>query len=72
MKPDKIIVKPADGKKVKDPATMQFIPDEGKTVDNISYWHRRAKDGDVVISLPKKTAKPVSDKEAKPAKTKEK
>jgi hypothetical protein len=72
MKPSKVIVTPVDGKTVRDPSTMEPLPPEGRLVDNISYWQRRAKDKDVVMTLPPKPMREnARDKEAKQAKTKQ-
>jgi hypothetical protein len=43
-------VKPAEGRAVRDPETMQLLPDEGAVVrDNDPFWTRRVLDGDVVV-----------------------
>lgn len=49
-----MFVKPAPGLKIRDPEMKDLIPDEGRNVsDDDLYWHRRLRDGDVV--LPEKT-----------------
>lgn len=50
-------LKPAkDTLKVRDPATGEYLPTEGKEVEVTSYWRRRIKDGDVVeASKPRKS-----------------
>lgn len=45
-----MFVKPADGRKVRDPVTKRHIPDEGKEVPETSYWLRRIAAGDVQIA----------------------
>lgn len=45
-------VKPAQGLKVRDPRTMNFIPAEGfelREGENTTYWTRRIKTGDVLV-----------------------
>lgn len=72
MKPSKIIVTPVAGKIVRDPSTMEPLPPEGRLVDNMSYWQRRAKDKDVIMTLPPKAMREnVKNKEAKQAETKQ-
>lgn len=43
-----MFVKPAAGLKVRDPATMRLLPDDGQDVPENSFWHARLRDGDVV------------------------
>ncbi|TAM50227.1 MAG: DUF2635 domain-containing protein [Paraburkholderia sp.] len=45
-----MLVKPAPGLKIRDPELKDLIPDEGREVaaDDL-YWHRRLRDGDVVL-----------------------
>jgi hypothetical protein len=43
-------VKPAEGRAVRDPRTMNLLPDEGAEVsDRDVFWRRRLRDGDVVL-----------------------
>lgn len=43
-------VKPAEGRAVRDPQTMQLLPDEGAVVpDDDPFWTRRVLDADVEI-----------------------
>lgn len=43
-------IKPASPElKIRDPKTKEIIPVEGKLVEMNSFWHRRIKDGDMVI-----------------------
>lgn len=45
-----MFVKPAPGLKIRDPELKDLIPDEGRKVsDDDLYWHRRLRDGDVVL-----------------------
>ncbi|WP_227459313.1 DUF2635 domain-containing protein [Cupriavidus pauculus] len=41
-------VKPAEGLKVRDPVTKQFIDDAHEIDPTDFYWNRRLRDGDVV------------------------
>jgi hypothetical protein len=41
-------VKPAEGRQVRDPSTMQLLPAEGREVPDNQFWRRRLRDGDVV------------------------
>ncbi len=56
-----MFVKPAPGLKIRDPDLKDLIPDEGRDVPESNlYWHRRLRDGDVVLVPPvppKKTAR---------------
>jgi hypothetical protein len=46
----KILVKPAEGRRVLHPRSFLPVPAEGMKVNaNESYWLRRIKDGDVII-----------------------
>jgi hypothetical protein len=43
-------VKPAPGRAVRDPTSMQLLPDEGAVVpDDDPFWTRRVLDGDVEV-----------------------
>lgn len=46
---DKVYVIPAEGLKVRDPVTLEHIPDEGAFVPQTTYWRRRIKCRDVAI-----------------------
>jgi len=60
--PEMITVYPVpDGPKVRDPQTLQHVPDEGLAVVRTTYWLRRINEGDVTTSKP-------TAKQAKPAK----
>ena len=46
-----MLVKPAPGLKVRDPATMQLVPDTGLDVSETDvFWARALRDGDVLES----------------------
>ena len=45
-----LCIKPRDGLTVRDPRTAKPLPDYGKEVPAVSYWRRRLKDGDVVVT----------------------
>jgi len=42
-------VKPAPGKQVLNPRTMQLLPDRGDSVDASSYWWRRIQRQEAVL-----------------------
>lgn len=44
---EKLFVKPAAGRLVRDPVTLQALSDDGAEVTRSSYWLRRLRDGDV-------------------------
>lgn len=46
-----IDIHPAPGKKVPDPVLGDFLPEEGRTVTQTTYWIRRLRDGDVLPGL---------------------
>jgi hypothetical protein len=43
------MVKPAEGRAVRDPNTKELLPREGRNVPNDMFWRRRLRDGDVVM-----------------------
>jgi hypothetical protein len=52
-----MFVKPADrvneeGRPIltRDPDLGDFLPAEGRNVPETTYWHRRVRDGDVVVA----------------------
>ena len=48
-----MFVKPNADLKVRDPVMRDFLPAEGREVDdNDLYWHRRLRDKDVVLAAP--------------------
>jgi hypothetical protein len=62
----RIIPKP--GAPIRDPATLQRIPEEGFTVERVSaYWKRRAAEGGVTVTTEPKPAtaapSPVTEQE---------
>ena len=48
------VLKPAEGRLVRDPVTKQPLPPEGKEVEMSSYWTRRVASGEVVEVQPEK------------------
>lgn len=50
-------VRTAPGIKIRDPDLLDFIPDEGREVPNSDFWHRRLRDGDVILGAPAAAAK---------------
>jgi len=49
---------PLPGISVYDPQVRDFLPPEGREVEENTYWKRRIKDGDVTVG---KTPKVVKD-----------
>ena len=47
------LVKPKNGKKVRDPKTYKHVPEKGLKIEKIdTFWFRRERDGDVeIVSL---------------------
>lgn len=56
----RVLLKPAEGRLVRNPDTYEALPAEGKAVEMNSYWQRRLIAGDVVIHSP--TSSAVKDK----------
>lgn len=53
-----MFVKPAAGRRVRDPRSKIPLPDSGAEVsDSDSYWVRRLQDGDVVLVVPSQPTK---------------
>lgn len=52
---------PKDGRSVPDPVRGDFLPAEGRNVDENIYWHRRVASGEVTVKAaePEETAPPV-------------
>lgn len=42
-----MLIKPKRGRSVPDPARGDLLPEEGRNVEESSYWHRRIADGDI-------------------------
>lgn len=67
---DRVFIKPRKGLRVKDPVTMEPLPETGKKVSaDLIYWKRRIKAGDVELCKPEpktifKTSKTVTDERA--------
>lgn len=40
---------PKDGRSVPDPVRGDFLPAEGRNVDENIYWHRRVVSGEVTV-----------------------
>lgn len=61
-----MIVKPRPGVRVRDPRTLQHIPETGIEVsDTDTFWARRLADGDVVLVAPEKPTAAAPAKKAK-------
>ena len=43
-------VKPSTGLRIVDPLLRDFLPEDGRLVTPSDYWHRRLRDGDVVLT----------------------
>lgn len=50
-------VKALPGRRVRDPKTMQLLPENGKRVHVDQHWLRRVKAGDVALGLAPATLK---------------
>lgn len=57
-------IKPAPGRAVRDPRTMQLLSGSGERKPRSSYWLRRLADGDVVEVETKKAKSPKPKDEA--------
>lgn len=44
-----MFVKPNPDRQVPDPVKQDYLPPEGREVENSQYWQRRVQDGDVTI-----------------------
>jgi hypothetical protein len=45
-----IFIIPRKDMKIADPVANDFLPAEGREVENSTYWSRRIQDEDVVVS----------------------
>ena len=43
-----MFVIPKKGYKIPDPALNDYLPEDGRDVEESHYWYRRLRDGDVV------------------------
>lgn len=50
-----MFVKPAAGMLVPDPVLSDYLPAEGREVQDSPYWRRRERDGDVTVGDPPAT-----------------
>lgn len=57
-----IYVKPAEGYKIHDPELLDYIPAEGRLVNESDYWHRRLRDKDVTLEEAPAAADPAPKK----------
>lgn len=46
---DKLYIKPAPGRAVRDPVTQQLLTADGEQKPRTPFWLRRLADGDVVV-----------------------
>lgn len=58
----RMFMKPAEGRKVRDPISLRHLPDEGAYVPEDTFWLRRKQDGDVVDAIPPADEKPKAAK----------
>ena len=58
-----IYLKPKEGALVRNPKSMQILPEVGTYVEYNSYWRRRVKDGSVIVGKPER--KPLSSQNNK-------
>lgn len=61
MESKRVIVKPKEGLKMRDPVTMQWIPAEGMEVEHDTFWVRQEMHGCVTI-----LSVPMSEQDATP------
>lgn len=61
--PEKVFLKPArPGLVVRDPATMEPLPDAGAYKSPSIYWKRRIREGSVILDDPPKNPKKTDGK----------
>ena len=53
----RVQLRPAEGRRVRDPASGDVMPAEGMEVTMDIYWRRRLDDGDVVVVPARKPSK---------------
>jgi Protein of unknown function (DUF2635). len=46
--PTTFFIKPAEGLRIADPQTGEYLPENGRICPRSGFWLRRLKDGDVV------------------------
>jgi len=52
------MVRPLMGYKIRNPETMQHLPEQGQVVKKSSYWIRRKKEGSIeIIDQPSRLSK---------------
>lgn len=49
---ERLFVRPAEGLRVRDPQSKLHIPTTGRWVPRDSFWLRRLRSGDVVVTDP--------------------
>lgn len=57
----KLKIKPALGLKIRDPQTLALLPEDGKEVEQSSFWIRRIQAGDVLLIDDKKPIGEISE-----------
>ena len=45
-----VVVKPAEGRSMRDPMTRHLITESGVKVPLSAYWRRRIEDGDLTVA----------------------
>lgn len=58
----RVRIRPRPGVKIRDPRTLEHLPEEGKEVELDTYWRRRLKSQDVEL-IPPDQSKPAPDAE---------
>lgn len=64
--PNTFFIKPAPGRRLADPVTGAYLPEDGALMSRSGFWLRRLKDGDVIEikqAAPQETAKKAGKKE---------
>ncbi|MDR2051137.1 MAG: DUF2635 domain-containing protein [Deltaproteobacteria bacterium] len=50
--PETFFIKPAQGIRMADPKSGDYLPESGALMPRSGFWLRRLKDGDVILSAP--------------------
>ena len=64
-----MFVKPAKSRAVRDPVSRRLLPAEGADVPETSFWHRRVRDEDVIVTKPILVTEIEAEQAAVPAQT---
>ena len=63
--PDTFFIKPAEGLRIADPKTGDYLPEGGMLMLRSGFWIRRLKDGDV-IEVKQGVSAPVTSQSGQP------